>query len=77
VNGHKVHVSEQALPGFKFPYRVSPGNLSVSRSIGDFGTKNPLIGGINGAIINKPCVNQFQINEKSNFSFNFTAFNIK
>ena len=32
VNGHKVHVSEQALPGFKFPYRVSPGNLSVSQN---------------------------------------------
>lgn len=31
VNGHKVHVNEQALPGFKFPYRVSPGNLSVSQ----------------------------------------------
>ena len=31
VNGHKVYVSEQALPGLKFPYRVSPGNLSVSQ----------------------------------------------
>lgn len=30
VNGHKIHVNEQALPGFKFPFRVTPGNLSVS-----------------------------------------------
>jgi serine/threonine protein phosphatase PrpC len=30
VNGHKIHVNEQAAPGVKFPYRVSPGNLSVS-----------------------------------------------
>ena len=29
VNGHKIHVNEQAAPGVKFPYRVSPGNLSV------------------------------------------------
>ena len=29
VNGHKIHVNEQAVPGFKFPYRVAPGNLSV------------------------------------------------
>lgn len=29
VNGHKIHVNEQAVPGFKFPYRVGPGNLSV------------------------------------------------
>ena len=30
INGHKIHVNEQSLPGFKFPFRVSPGNLSVS-----------------------------------------------
>jgi serine/threonine protein phosphatase PrpC len=30
INGHKIYVNEQALPGIKFPFRVSPGNLSVS-----------------------------------------------
>ena len=30
INGQKIHVNEQALPGFIFPYRVVPGNLSVS-----------------------------------------------
>ena len=30
INGQKVHVNEESLPGFKFPFRVVPGNLSVS-----------------------------------------------
>ena len=30
INGQKIVVNEQALPGFVFPYRVVPGNLSVS-----------------------------------------------
>ena len=29
VNGLKIKVNEKDAPGFKFPYRVSPGNLSV------------------------------------------------
>ena len=31
------------------------------------GSKNLLIGGINGTIIAKPCINRFQINDKSDF----------
>jgi len=30
VNGQKIHVKEESMPGFNFPYRVFPGNLSVS-----------------------------------------------
>ena len=30
INGQKIVVNDQALPGFVFPYRVVPGNLSVS-----------------------------------------------
>ena len=30
INGQKVHVNEQSLPGFNFPFRVTPGNLAVS-----------------------------------------------
>ena len=29
LNGQKVKVNEKDAPGVKFPYRVSPGNLSV------------------------------------------------
>ena len=30
INGEKIHVNEQACPGIVFPFRVVPGNLSVS-----------------------------------------------
>ena len=29
INGLKVHVNEKDVPGVKFPFRVTPGNLSV------------------------------------------------
>ena len=76
INGQKIHVKEEDAPGVNFPFRVIPGNLSVSliiinfqvaRTIGDVGSKNPLIGGVNGTISSKPCVNKFPINEKSDF----------
>ena len=31
------------------------------------GSKNPLAGGMIGTVIGKPCVNKFQINDKSDF----------
>ena len=30
VNGQKIHVKEESFPGVHFPFRVHPGNLSVS-----------------------------------------------
>ena len=30
VNGQKIHVKEESFPGVNFPFRVHPGNLSVS-----------------------------------------------
>jgi serine/threonine protein phosphatase PrpC len=33
INGHKIRVNEQSMPGFKFPFRVFPGNLSVRKNI--------------------------------------------
>ena len=67
VNGVKIKVNEKDAPGVNFPFRVYPGNLSVARSFGDLSSKEPLIGGLKGTIISKPCVNKFQINEKSDF----------
>ena len=32
INGQKIHVNEQSLPGFNFPFRVTPGNLAVSQT---------------------------------------------
>ena len=33
VNGQKVQVNEESMPGIKFPYRLSPGNIAVSSLI--------------------------------------------
>lgn len=33
VNGQKVQVNEDSMPGVKFPYRLSPGNIAVSSLI--------------------------------------------
>jgi len=30
VNGQRVQVNEESMPGVKFPYRLSPGNIAVS-----------------------------------------------
>ena len=35
--------------------------------MGDFGCKNPLIGGKKGTIIAKPCVNKLKISERTDF----------
>ena len=41
INGQKIHVKEEDAPGFNFPFRVIPGNLSVSFIIINFlGCKN-------------------------------------
>ena len=41
--------------------------FQVARSVGDLASKSPLIGGVNGTIVHNPCVNKFQINDKSDF----------
>jgi serine/threonine protein phosphatase PrpC len=30
INGQRVQVKEESMPGFKFPSRLSPGNIAVS-----------------------------------------------
>ena len=45
------------------PYRVYPGRLSVSRTIGDAERKIPLIGGIPNVIISKPDIYKYNILE--------------
>ena len=45
------------------PYRVYPGRLSVSRTIGDAEGKIPLIGGIPNVIISKPDIYKYNILE--------------
>lgn len=49
------------------PYRVYPGRLSVSRSIGDFKAKNTKDGGNDKVLISTPDVHKFKITKDMNF----------
>ena len=49
---------------FQSIFRVIPGNLSVSRTIGDAESKIPFYGGKEGVIIPTPEITKFRIDEK-------------
>ena len=49
-------------------YRILPGNLSVSRTIGDASSKVPFLGGKLGVIISTPEITKFTLNENVNDS---------
>lgn len=49
------------------PWRVSPGSLSVSRTIGDFVSKYEKLGGLKGAVVNEPEINETEI-ERADFA---------
>lgn len=68
VNGVQVTLSpEQFGKGFKFPYRLEPGGLAVVRTIGDYYSKIPELGGKSGTNIPYPCVNLIPIDDESDF----------
>ena len=79
INGKRIKAEEKNLPpGLVLPYRVLPGNLAVSililifiiqvaRSIGDYKVKMEQFGGKSNTVICLPCVNSFQISDKSDF----------
>ena len=56
-NGKKIEI----------PWRVSPGGLSVSRTIGDIEAKNEKFGGKENIVIAKPDIYEFVLGEKFNF----------
>ena len=51
---------------FNTLYRVLPGNLSVSRTIGDASSKVPFLGGKLGVIISTPEITKFTLDESTN-----------
>ena len=53
---------------FNTLYRILPGNLSVSRTIGDASSKVPFLGGKLGVIISTPEITKFTLNENVNDS---------
>ena len=51
------------------PYRVNPGNLSISRSIGDIKIKNPIFDGKKGVVIPTPSIRTYHIKKNETFIF--------
>jgi len=60
----KCNVQEKANKGYEYgPWRITPGGLSVSRSVGDFESKLTGLGAIAGCLINEPEITQFKLAE--------------
>jgi len=49
------------------PFRVEPGRLSVSRTIGDIEAKDPRYGGISDVVIATPEIRSFKIQDNYDF----------
>ena len=60
----KCNEQEKANKGYEYgPWRITPGGLSVSRSVGDFESKLTGLGAIAGCLINEPEITQFKLAE--------------
>ena len=51
----------------EIPWRVSPGGLSVSRTLGDIETKDENFGGKKGVVVAEPDISEFDLNDDFNF----------
>ena len=51
----------------EIPWRVNPGGLSVSRTIGDIESKDEKFGGKKGVVTAMPDISEFDLNEEYNF----------
>lgn len=49
------------------PFRVSPGGLSVSRTIGDIPSKDPKLGGAQSCVVPTPEIGQYLVTSASDF----------
>lgn len=65
IGNQKIITIEKNNP--KPIYRIRPSTLSVSRTIGDFGTKLSRFGGIPGMIICEPEINEFECPYNADF----------
>ena len=67
-NGKEIELKEEDFgEGFTFPYRISPGKIAVSRTIGDYYCKLPELGGVKNTVSAEPCINILKVDEKSDF----------
>lgn len=77
---HKVSARKEAYMKRKqilAPHRVSPGNLSVSRTIGDIDAKLPKYGGNPNVVIATPDIISFDLTSSHDFIFLGSTFSRK
>ena len=73
LNGGKIYQTQTTTNKSNYnqiligPYRVFPGRLSVSRTIGDVEAKLPKFGGKENVIISNPEINYFYIDDEIDF----------
>ena len=67
TNDNKININNKRNPTVIGPLRVSPGKLSVSRTIGDIEAKDPKFGGNPNVIISIPEIKYFDNTDKNDF----------
>ena len=63
----RIHANGGVVYKANSVYRVIPGDLSVSRTIGDAEVKIPFLGGKEGVVVSTPEIVKFRIDEKYDF----------
>ena len=66
-NNNKININYNKTSSIIGPLRVSPGKLSVSRTIGDIEAKDPKFGGNPNVIISIPEIKYFDNTDKNDF----------
>ena len=68
INDKKMEIKDEKFgEDFTLHYKISPGDLPIARTIGNFYAKMPEFGGIKGIISPDPCINTFRVDDKSDF----------
>ena len=67
INNNRININNNRNSSVVGPLRVSPGKLSVSRTIGDIEAKDPKFGGNPNVIISIPEIKYFDNTDKNDF----------
>ena len=68
INDKKMEIKDEKFgEDFTLHYKISPGDLPLARTIGNFYAKMPEFGGIEGIISPDPCINIFRLDDLSDF----------
>ena len=74
INNNRININNNRNSSVVGPLRVSPGKLSVSRTIGDIEAKDPKFGGNPNVIISIPEIKYFDNTDKNDFILIFFFF---